>query len=76
MTIAAIVAGVAAGVAELVKLGIVSAQYAHEAEEVLVRAMRPTPSAEEVDRLDAALARLRDPDTDPAPAPPPEGEGG
>ena len=51
-----------------------AAQSAHEAEEVLVRAMRPTPSGEEVDRYEDAMARLREPalrDTDPA-APPPQ----
>ena len=66
---AAIALAVAQGVAELVKLGIVAAQSAHEAEEVLVRAMRPTPSGEEVDRYEDAMARLREPalrDTDPA----------
>lgn len=71
---AAIALAVAQGVAELVKLGIVAAQSAHEAEEVLVRAMRPTPSGEEVDRYEDAMARLREPalrDTDPA-APPPQ----
>lgn len=72
---AAIALAVAQGVAELVKLGIVAAQSAHEAEEVLVRAMRPTPSGEEVDRYDDAMARLREPppprDTEPGPPPPP-----
>lgn len=57
----AIVAAVASGVAELVKLGIVAASSQREAEEVMIRAMRPTPSSEEVDRFDAALARLREP---------------
>lgn len=57
---AAIALAVAQGVAELVKLGIVAAQSAHEAEEVLVRAMRPTPSGEEVDRYREAMVRLRD----------------
>lgn len=56
---AAIALAVAQGVAELVKLGIVSAQSAHEAEEVLVRAMRPTPSDEEVERYRDAMDRLR-----------------
>lgn len=60
---AGIVLAVAQGVAELVKLGIVAAQSAHEAEEVLVRAMRPTPSGEEVDRYEDAMARLREPPT-------------
>lgn len=71
---AAIALAVAQGVAELVKLGIVAAQSAHEAEEVLVRAMRPTPSGEEVERYGAAMARLREPalrDTNPAAPPPP-----
>ena len=57
---AAIALAVAQGVAELVKLGIVAAQSAHEAEEVLVRAMRPTPSDEEVKRYDYAMDRLRE----------------
>ena len=56
---AAIALAVAQGVAELVKLGIVAAQSAHEAEEVLVRAMRPTPSDEEVERYRDAMDRLR-----------------
>lgn len=70
---AAIALAVAQGVAELVKLGIVAAQSAHEAEEVLVRAMRPTPSDEEVERYEDAMTRLREPprDTDPAAPPPP-----
>lgn len=72
---AAITLAVAQGVAELVKLGIVAAQSAHEAEEVLVRAMRPTPSGEEVDQYEDAMARLREPpaprDTDPGPPPAP-----
>lgn len=55
----AIVAAVASGVAELVKLGIVAAASQREAEEVLIRAMRPTPSDEEVERFEDALARLR-----------------
>lgn len=71
---AAIALAVAQGVAELVKLGIVAAQSAHEAEEVLVRAMRPTPSDEEVDRYESAMERLREPppprDTEPGPPPP------
>lgn len=72
---AAIALAVAQGVAELVKLGIVAAQSAHEAEEVLVRAMRPTPSDAEVTGYETAMGRLREPpaprDTDPAAPPPP-----
>lgn len=59
--------GVGKGVAELVQMGILSAANAKQAEDVLVKNMKPTPSSAEVDEFRSAKNRLgiADEDTDP-----------
>lgn len=60
----AIVAGIAAGVAELVKMGMLAAEQSEQAVEVLVKAMKPTPSSDEVDDYREAQAELLDTPSD------------
>ncbi len=49
-----LVAGIVAGVGELIERGIMLAQQREEAVEVLVRNMKATPSDAEVEEYDAA----------------------
>lgn len=53
---AALVMGIASGVAELVRLGIVAASQSKEAEAIMLKNMKPTPSSSEIDEYRAAQA--------------------
>lgn len=50
----ALIMGIASGVAELVRLGIVAANQSKEAEAIMLKNMKPTPSTSEVDEYRAA----------------------
>ncbi len=62
---AALAAGIAAGIGELVKMGIVAATNAAQAEAVMLQNLKPTPPSTEVDDFGDAKDRLGIGDGDP-----------